>query len=153
MSSIRHSGQDTLPSLSSVFCQEEAEEPLGWGKGWVAPRLLQGDWAGSASLGAWWGWMSVARVGRGRACSVCVCGPCQCGLCVSVRCVGLCICVVCESEDCIRVLCGSVCVMCACVVSVGYDSVGGCLCVVCMFMCVMCLCICELCQYCVYVSV
>lgn len=98
--------------------------------------------------------MSVARVGRVRACSGCVCGPFQCGLCVSVWCVGLCICVVCESEDCISVLCGSVCVMRTCVVSVGYDNVCGGVYVWCACLCVwMCLCISELCQYCVCVSV
>lgn len=109
MSSIRHSGQDTLPSLSSVFCQVEAEEPLGWGKGWVAPSLLQGDWAGSVSLGTWWGWMSVARVGRVRACSVCVWGLVS-AACVSAYGVLVCVYVWCVSLRTVSVFYVGLCV-------------------------------------------
>lgn len=77
----------------------EAEKPPGWGKGCVVPGRLQGDLAGSESIGLV-GPDVCGKYGQGQS-TVCVylqtvsvcggCGPCQWGPYASVGHFGLCV--------------------------------------------------------------
>lgn len=133
ISPVRHSAGDTLSSLSSRFCQVEAEEPLGWGKTCGALGLPQGAWAalglrdgrGPSEL------RPCASGGRGSGWCVCRCLVCvsECDVCVSDVCVRVwCVCVCAECGMQGVCVCAHVCAPSVCIgQTVGLIPWAGCL--------------------------